>query len=153
MREAQRLAVLEDKSAGLAVAIDIGDPRDIHPADKTTLGKRLVQAGRAVIYGEDIPASGPVPVSAERSGDKVVVRFDDVVDGLVAYGAPGPIGFELCGPDGCSYADARVNGLTVELSGVSAATKVRYCWADSPTCTLYDKSDMPAGPFEIAVKP
>jgi sialate O-acetylesterase len=30
---------------------------------------------------------------------------------------------------------------------------VRYCWAESPVCTLYDaKNGLPAGPFEIAIQ-
>ncbi|CEH57476.1 hypothetical protein XACJK48_8510001 [Xanthomonas citri pv. citri] len=31
------------------------------------------------------------------------------------------------------------------------ATRVRYCWADSPVCTLYDRSGLPAGPFEFPI--
>jgi sialate O-acetylesterase len=31
-------------------------------------------------------------------------------------------------------------------------TRVRYCWADSPVCTLFDESRLPAGPFEIEVQ-
>ena len=30
-------------------------------------------------------------------------------------------------------------------------TKVRYCWGDSPICTLSDASTMPASPFEIVI--
>jgi sialate O-acetylesterase len=28
---------------------------------------------------------------------------------------------------------------------------VRYCWGDSPVCTLYDTSGLPAGPFETPI--
>jgi sialate O-acetylesterase len=34
---------------------------------------------------------------------------------------------------------------------VPSPTRVRYCWADSPICTLYDEAPLPAGPFEIPV--
>jgi sialate O-acetylesterase len=39
----------------------------------------------------------------------------------------------------------------LESAEVAAPTRVRYCWADSPVCTLYDKSKLPAGPFQLAV--
>lgn len=155
IREAQRLAAAGDANSGLAVAVDIGERTDIHPANKQELGRRLARAARHVIYGEkNLPPSGPVPVAAQRQDDAVSVRFSDVTDGLVVYGADHPVGFELCGAQAgtCHYADADVHGDTVMLRAAMAGadiTRVRYCWADSPVCTLYDHSGLPAGPFEL----
>ena len=156
MREAQRLAVAEDTRSGLAVAIDIGDRYDIHPANKQEVGRRLARAARHVIYGETaLPVSGPVPKRVRHDGDAVAIAFSDVTDGLVAYGADGPIGFELCGaqPGSCRYASAEIHGEEVVLRGPNAmaATRVRYGWADSPIVTLFDGAGLPAGPFEIPI--
>jgi sialate O-acetylesterase len=155
-REAQRLAAAEDPHTGLAVTIDIGDRYDVHPPNKQELGRRLAHAARHVVYGEQLPPSGPAPRSAQRDGDAVVVAFDDVSRGLVAYGADGPIGFELCAAQSgsCHYADAEIRGNTVILRAASAAaaTRVRHCWADGPVCTLFDGAELPAGPFEIPIQ-
>lgn len=155
LREAQRLATANDPNAALAVTIDIGDVYDIHPPNKEELGRRLSRAARSVIYGEDIAPSGPVPTRATRQGESVVVAFDDVEDALVAYSSTAPIGFELCGSErgSCRYATARIDGTTVVLTAEDAQhpTRVRYCWADSPICTLYDASGLPAGPFEVEI--
>jgi sialate O-acetylesterase len=35
----------------------------------------------------------------------------------------------------------------------TAPTRVRYCWADSPVCTLFDRAGLPAGPFERSLPP
>jgi sialate O-acetylesterase len=157
VREAQRLATVNDAHAGLAVIIDIGDPYDIHPANKQEVGRRLSHAARHVIYGENIPASGPTPTSAQRQGSAVTVTFDDVTESLVAYSSNQPIGFELCTNEAhsCRYATATIQQKQVKLESaeVTAPTRVRYCWADSPVCTLYDKSKLPAGPFQLAVAP
>ena len=49
--------------------------------------------------------------------------------------------------------EARVTGAQVVLPAAAGAKKIRYCWGDAPTCTLYDgKSELPAVPFEIDVK-
>jgi sialate O-acetylesterase len=156
LREAQRLATARDAHAGLAVAIDIGDRYDIHPANKQEVGRRLARAARRVIYGESLAPSGAIPVAAKREGAQVAVTFRDATGGLTAYNANGPIGFELCGAatGSCRYADARIDGERVVLTAADAvaATKVRYCWADSPVCTLYDGARLPAGPFEIEVQ-
>jgi sialate O-acetylesterase len=82
----------------------------------------------------------------------VVVDFRDVTGALVAYNGA-PSGFELCGATqgSCRVAPASLRGNTVVLEG--SAERVRYCWGDSPVCSLSDASGLPAGPFEIAVAP
>ena len=157
VREAQRLAVANDVHAGLAIAIDIGERYDIHPPNKQEVGRRLARAARRVVYGEQIASSGPVALSALRNGTNIVVTFGDVADHLIAYGADAPIGFELCTRDAgsCRYAKASIEGERVYLDAAAftAATRVRYCWADSPVCTLFDAARLPAGPFQIEVQP
>jgi sialate O-acetylesterase len=157
VREAQRLAVANDAHAGLAIAIDLGERYDIHPANKQEVGRRLARVARHVVYGEHIPPSGPVVRSARRDGTNVIVTFGDVADRLIAYGADGPIGFELCaaGAGSCRYAKAWIDGSRVVLDAAqaAAATRVRYCWAESPVCTLFDTTPLPAGPFQIEVQP
>src|SRR5690606_28313237 len=144
VREAQRLATLEDPHAAYVVTIDIGNAYDVHPPNKQEVGRRLARAASRVVYGEPIPPSGPSPVSATREGDHVRVAFEDVEGSLVAYGHTMPIGFELCGDErgSCRYAEARIEGVQVLLKaeGVENATRVRYCWADGPVGTLYDES-------------
>ncbi len=158
LREAQRLAAAEDPGTALAVTIDIGDRYDVHPPNKQELGRRLARAARHLVYGEtDLPPSGPVPLSAGREGGTVLVAFTGVGDdGLVAYGAEGPIGFELCGADAgsCRYADARIRGNEVVLRAANAAdaVRVRYGWSGHPVVTLFDGAGLPAGPFEIPIR-
>jgi sialate O-acetylesterase len=155
LREAQRRAVANDPHAALAVTIDIGEPRNLHPGNKQDVGARLARAARHVIYGEPIAPAGPTPREATRRGAAVMVSFDDIEKGLVAYGHDSPVGFELCGdPAGiCRFAQSRLDGSDVVLDvppGL-APTRVRYCWADSPVCTLYDRSGLPTGPFEVQI--
>ena len=156
MREAQRLAVVNDGRAALAVTIDIGEPRNLHPTDKQDVGVRLARAARHLIYGESIPPSGPSPLSAQRARGGIIVHFGGVDGALTAYSHENPIGFELCadGAAGCHWADARIDRDSVILAvpGGLSPTRVRYCWGDSPVCTLYDGSGLPAGPFEIPIR-
>jgi sialate O-acetylesterase len=169
LREAQRQAVAKDAHAGLAVTIDIGDAHNLHPTNKQDVGRRLALAARHVIYGESIAPSGPVGLGAVRAegalradraegaegGVRVIVGFGDVADHLVTVSHDTPIGFELCGdaPQTCQFAQARLDGKRVMLESrnLAAATRVRYCWADSPICTLFDASGLPAGPFEMRI--
>jgi sialate O-acetylesterase len=157
LREAQRLAVAHDPHAGLAVSIDIGDAHNLHPTNKQDVGKRLARAARRVIYGESIPPSGPAAQGAARDGGEIAVEFADIERGLVAYSHDTPIGFELCedAAGSCRFAASRIAGtrIILPIPGGMSPTRVRYCWADSPVCTLYDGSGMPAGPFELRIRP
>lgn len=155
VREAQRLAVAGDAHAALAVTIDIGEARNLHPGNKQDVAKRLARAAGHLIYGQAFAPSGAAARSATRRGGRIAVEFVDVERGLLAYSHDTPIGFELCtdSADTCRFADASIDGSRVMLSvpnGLSA-TRVRYCWADSPICTLYDFSGLPAGPFELHI--
>lgn len=155
VREAQRLAVANDAHAGLAVTIDIGEAHNLHPGNKQDVAKRLARAAGHVIYGQPFAPSGPTARRAARRGGRIALEFADVERGLLAYSHDTPIGFELCADsvDTCRFADGSIDGSQVMLSipnGLSP-TRVRYCWADSPICTLYDFSGLPAGPFELQI--
>jgi sialate O-acetylesterase len=157
LRDAQRRAVAADGNAGLAVTIDIGNRDDIHPANKQDVGRRLARAARHVVYGEKISASGAQPVSAKRAEDGIVVTLGEVEGQLLVVGAADPSGFELCGATqaSCRFVRAQLQpGGKVLLTDAVAgqATRVRFCWADSPLCNLYDGADLPVGPFEIPVQ-
>jgi sialate O-acetylesterase len=156
VREAERQAVAADAHAGLAVTIDIGDPHNLHPTNKQDVGRRLARAARHVIYGESIAASGPLALAATRLDGAISVAFGDVERELVTYSHDSPIGFELCedAPGSCRFAESRLDGTRVQLSipNAMSPTRVRYCWADSPVCTLFDLSGLPAGPFELRIR-
>lgn len=156
LREAQRHAALEDPNMALIGIIDAGDRHDIHPPNKQIVAERLAASIRKLSYGHDIVTGGAAPSSAslEADNDAVLVRFDNVGEGLLAAGGlAGP--FELCGPDGeCLVVPTELNGTgAVRLLGASAkdASKVRYCWADAPICTLFTKDGYPVGPFEVTI--
>jgi len=90
-------------------------------------------------------------VSAKRSGASVTIAFRDVTGALKAYNGQ-PNAFELCEAQSCRWAQASLAGNAVNLSNAGNATRVRYCWGDSPVCTLTDDSALPAGPFEIPIQ-
>jgi sialate O-acetylesterase len=153
LRESQRLAVNDDANAALAVTIDIGDHMGLHPGNKQEVGRRLALQARQLIYGDKTLKPGPQPDGATRNGSVVTVRFNGINGKLAAVNAAQPIGFELCA-DTCRFAVATIDGDSVRLTVPEGMTptRVRYCWADGPVCTLYDTSRIPAVPFEMGVK-
>ena len=154
LRDAQRRVVEADPHTGLVVTLDVGDRFDIHPTEKEAVAQRTAKLARRLAYGETLVAEGPHPLEARRVGDQVVIRFADVAQGLTVYSDTRPIGFELCdAAEACRYVDAHAQGDAVTLDvGAGPALKVRYAWADAPVVNLFNSEDLPATPFEMAVK-
>jgi len=154
LRNAQARAVAQDPHAALVVTLDVGDRFDIHPTQKTVVGERLARVARSVAYGENMAPGSPAAVSARRDGQDIVIAFRGTGGGLSTYSSNHASGFEVCTGEACRYADARVAGDTVVLSGASvpAVTRVRYAWADAPFVNLFGGDDLPAAPFELDVQ-
>ena len=167
IRDAQRVAAQTIPGCGLAVAIDIGNPGDIHPKNKFDVGHRLALWALRDIYGEkDIVVSGPLFKSMKVESNAVRIEFDYVGGGLMAAekgpDTPGvaPVetpdaplkGFAVAGADRrWVWADARIDGDTVVVSaeGVEAPVAVRYAHRANPMgdCNLYNRAGLPASPF------
>ena len=136
LRDAQRLA-LRVPNTGMAVTMDVGDPRDIHPRDKLTVGNRLAGWALARTYGRtDIEYSGPLYRAMAVEGDRIRLTFDHA-DGLRASGGSTLTHFTIAGEDRRFVsATARIDGdsIVVSAEGVSRPRAVRYGWgaADEP---------------------
>lgn len=151
LREAQRRTLSVARTA-MAVTIDVGNPKDIHPRDKKTVGARLGLAARVLAYGESIEHVGPLFRQATVEGGALRVHFDHA-GGLATRGGAPVAGFEVAGADGRYVpAEARVEGTTVVVSSpaVAAPLLVRYGWADNPAVSLYNAAGLPASPFRSA---
>jgi sialate O-acetylesterase len=148
VRDAQR-RTLGLANTGMAVTIDIGNPTNIHPADKQSVGHRLALAARAITYGENIEFSGPLFRKAGRDGKDMRVWFDHA-QGLMAKGEGAPAGFEIAGADRrYRPAMARLDGNSVVVSSpeITEPQYVRYGWKDVPVVNLYNGAGLPASPF------
>jgi sialate O-acetylesterase len=149
LREAQRQA-LALRNTGMAVTLDVGAPKDIHPRDKRSVGLRLALAARVIAYGEKIEYSGPLFRQTTLEGQTLRVWFDQVGGGLATKGGETLKGFEIAGANGkFEKAEARIEGATVVVShpAIAAPRWVRYGWADNPEVNLYNQADLPASPF------
>jgi len=148
IREAQR-RTLEVANTAMVVTTDVGDPDNVHPADKQTVGARLALAARALAYGENVEYSGPLFRQAVVLSEGIRVWFDHAGGGLVAKGDTLQ-GFEIAASDGRFVpATARIDGNTVLVTCAQVADPkyVRYGWANAPTINLFNADGLPASPF------
>ena len=150
LREAQALSANTVEDAHLAVAIDIGMEKDIHPKNKQEVGRRLGLLARKYTYGENIKADSPQMESYTIEGSSVRIRFRNA-ESLKTLGPDKTVkGFVIAGGDHkFHFADARIEGSSVVVScpDVKYPQAVRYAWANNPVCNLYNEVGLPVCPF------
>ena len=154
----------------MAVSLDVGNPTNVHPADKQTVGHRLALAARALSYGERIEFAGPEPYIA--SPENVQLRLWFRSAGLKCAGTCR--GFEVAGPDhrfhpaqahidtrGTAEPGSRTATHTSEnregnydtASVVLSSTAVphplfaRYAWSNATDANLTSDSGLPTSTF------
>jgi sialate O-acetylesterase len=150
-------------NTGMAITIDAGDGKNLHPPYKDIVGHRLALCARHLVYGEDLVYSGPLFDSFKIDGNKVIITFKNVGTGLKIGtppitppgGTPPPQdqlkGFAIAGSDHkYSWAKATISGpntVTVTCDQVTAPASVLYGWDADPEVNLYNSADLPASPF------
>jgi sialate O-acetylesterase len=149
VREAQA-QTLKVPNTAMAVAMDIGEKKNVHPKNKQDLCDRLVRIARANVYGEKIEYYGPMYQSMQVEGNSIRVKFTHVGGGLVARGGDLKW-FQVAGAErNFVDATARIDGDTIVVTapGVSAPVAVRYAWHRWPQgANLYNADGLPASQF------
>ena len=136
-------------STGMAVAVDIGEARNIHPANKQEVGRRLALIAKAQVYG--IPGDFSGPVFAFVTGEHAALRvhFTHAGTGLISANQPVQ-SLEVAGADQKFYpATGKIERDTLLVSAreVPVPLAVRYAWTNAPVANLFNGAGLPAVPF------
>jgi sialate O-acetylesterase len=157
MRDVQRRCSGHLPNLGMVSTLDVGNPADIHPKDKKTVGRRLARWALRRCYGElDLVASGPRPVESRADGARVELRFAECRGGL-ALDARARQLFELRDAEG-AWHRARVevvapDRLRLEAEGVGTPTAVRFAHGAADEGVLRAAAGLPAPSFVVEVGP
>ena len=152
LREAQTQALLL-RATDMAVTIDIGEAKDIHPRNKQEVARRLALIAKAETYGIPGDFAGPVFERATPEGRALRVHFSHAATGLISYNLPVQ-SLELAGADRRFFpASGKIEHgtLLVTAPGVKAPVAVRYAWSNAPVANLYNGAGLPAAPFRSDV--
>jgi sialate O-acetylesterase len=148
LREAQ-LETLDLPHTGMAVIIDIGEEKDIHPKNKQDVGLRLALWAEATVYYKDQEYSGPLPGGFQVEEGKARLTFRNG-EGMKAADGGKIKGFAVAGEDRkFVWADVEIQGdhIVVSSPQVPTPVAVRYGWDDNPDCNLINGTGLPASPF------
>ena len=144
--------------SGMVVVNDIGNLKDIHPANKQDVGRRLAAWALAKNYGKsDVVYSGPTFKAMSPEGEKLRLTFDHVAGGLASRDGKPLSWFEIIDAEegGFVKADAGIDGATVVLSApeVKHPVAMRFAWHMLAEPNLMNSAGLPAGAFRAGEVP
>lgn len=152
LREAQFKAQKLILHSGMISTNDLVEPyelNNIHPRNKTDVGKRLAFMALNRTYGyEGIATYGPEYNSIEIRDGKAFISFDHANEGFSRL--DGIEGFEIAAEDGIFFpAQAVVNNGKVEVfrEEISHPMAVRYCFKNFQIGNLAGTRGLPVVPF------
>ncbi len=156
LREAQ-LKTLSVPGTGVVTTIDLGEAGNIHPKNKTEVGRRLSLAALGQVYKKPVVCLGPLFDSLTVKGEKMLLKFKETGKGLSTRDGQPVTGFAVSNEDGEFYwANAKITGentMEVWNDSVKKPVEVRYAWADNPDCNLMNEDGLPASPFRFSTEP
>ena len=130
--------------------VDSYEEDNIHPKNKTDVGKRMCYHALSDIYGMDgVSAYSPSFQSMEVRGDKAYLSFYNIMEGFVY--TEGLKGFEIAGADKVFHpAEAKVEQdtlISVSSPEVPEPVSVRYCFRDFQVGNVKNSRWLPLVPF------
>lgn len=137
----------------MAVTMDVGETRSVHPRDKRSVGERLAFNALNKTYKlRNVNYQGPQFSKLRVDGNKVTVFFKpgSMSTGLTTKDGKAPKYFYVAGNDHVFYpANARILDDTVLLISdhVDNPVAVRYAFTDGSVTNFENKNGLPALPF------
>lgn len=147
IRHAQDLVFRRVKNTGMAVTIDCGEFDNIHPTDKRTVGERLYEQAKTVVYHAEGEHS-PHAAAKHTCGKVLTVRLSAPVKEV--GGAANLL--EIAGADGVFHpAETVVAGDCLHLtsSAVACPVSARYAHVAWGKVHLFGENGLPLAPFVI----
>ena len=150
MREVQMHCVDLIPKSGIAITMDLGADKIIHPPAKKEVADRLLYIALNQTYGfKDIDFAGPVYDSMAAKDGGIYLNFRNAESGLYSFGELK--GFEIAGVDKVFHPAMAsiVQGKQVFVKNtmVQDPVAVRYGWRSWSAGTLFDTFLLPASSF------
>ena len=150
LRESQT-ETLRLANTGMAVTIDIGESKDIHPKNKQDVGLRLALAARAMAYKQPVEYSGPLFQIGDAGGRRRCACTSRTPTACRRAAAARSRASRSRAPTASTCpAEAKVEGNTMLVIERRRWRVRRRCATRGrtiPVCNLVNQAGLPASPF------
>lgn len=149
-----QLKVSSLENTGMITTLDIGNPINIHPANKQEVGARLASAALYHTYDATVNYEGTIPIQTVKQGKEIVMSFECLQGGIV-YEPENAQDLEISEDEKTYYkADVRVEGCKIYLSApeLTSPKYVRHAWRDVSTGAIYNSLGQPISTFKVSAE-
>jgi sialate O-acetylesterase len=150
IRDAQRKSVRNIPNSAMAVLMDIGEQKSIHPMRKQEGGERLALLALANTYNmKGFGYQSPQYDSMNVVGSTANLFFSHAKNGLTAFGKPLSL-FEIAGANKVFHPAQAIitnNGIAVSAPQVTTPVAVRYAFKDFIIGDLFSNEGLPVSSF------
>ncbi|GHU43679.1 9-O-acetylesterase [Bacilli bacterium] len=137
IRQAQLEIALADAHSHFIVTADTGDKDDVHPTDKSEVGKRIGEIINNKYYD-----NSPYAFISEHGAEHLILTIKNA-ETVVLKNYPVVISID----DRETSAKVKGNQLIINLK--PDAKVVRYGWQNAPELSLFNEVGYPVSPFEF----
>ncbi|MCK5528902.1 MAG: hypothetical protein KAI74_04410 [Kiritimatiellae bacterium] len=152
LREAQRIIAKNLNHCEMVCTIDIGDPSNIHPKNKQSVGARLSQLALKDCYLKSLHIyKSPEVENISIQDTSIIITFSQAA-GLHCKGDE-ILGFEISGSNNDFMpAKATIDGETILVTAeeVPSPQFVRFAWRKDPEVNVFNNCDLPLAPFNTS---
>jgi sialate O-acetylesterase len=147
----QQNKMLSIPNTGMVVISDLVDNiKNIHPKNKTDVGKRLAKLALNKTYGiKDGDFESPMLKSFAFENNKVSINFSNALDGLTCKTKTSER-FIVAGDDKIFFPGKAIiegNSIVVFSKMVKKPVSVRYCFDNTSLPDVFNKAGLPLAPF------
>jgi sialate O-acetylesterase len=141
-------------NCGMVCTTDLGEEFNIHPAEKSTIGKRLAAWALSETYGiKGIPHKNPFFKKAVVNDSEITLTFENSENGITSFGKE-LTNFEIAGDDRIFHPakaliEIKKKQLRISSNDVKKPVAARYRYSNFPKGEgfLYNTFGLPVLPF------
>jgi sialate O-acetylesterase len=153
-REGQANIRTTTSGTGMAITMDVGEPQNLHPANKKPVGERLALLALNKTYNQNVLSVGPQYLSFEQANGVITINFVNATAiGLnTINGQPLNQYFYVAGTDHVfRLGNAVINSNKIVITPPAGtplpAQAVRYAFSNFPVTNLQNNANLPMEPF------
>lgn len=137
IRQIQLNTALLDENNHIIVSADTGDRDDVHPTDKSVIGKRIGE-----IIEEKYYDNSPYAIISEHRKDKLILEINNA-ETVELKNYP----LDIRADD--VETNVHIDGKQLIISIKPETRVIRYGWQNAPKLSLFNEVGYPISPFEF----
>jgi sialate O-acetylesterase len=153
-RDMQNRLQSQIPNSRMAVSMDYGDEKNVHPIKKKEVADRLARLALHYTYKKSITADGPFALKAEQKKEIIRISFASAKL-LTTSDKKAVLGFELATDKGKHIAtEATIvnNQVVISIPKGEKIETVLYAWKPFTLANLVNEAGLPCSTFRLTVK-